>query len=718
MREKKCRKPDMRISVGLWIFMLVLSAEVLWMNGSRGEIVYAYTQPVVTNSGIVYPISLSSGKDAKGRVVFPDDKFLAYVRTEKFQSGSYVGYEFDLDENGLLSKEECELVRVLSISSRKDIGSVKGIEAFPKLRELYCSGTGIKELDLSNNPRLQILTCGDNALTSLDTSACPLLKELKVSGCRLTSLNLGKNPALNFLTCMYQERDGYQYKEGERYKVSLEDFDTELNLAKVSNVKIDGAEGDGVNSGYDAKSGTVYCSDEMQKVSYYYDFSFAGTAGSSVDTTMEVTINVKTGVRECYVTNGGSKVLAQYIENGQKDREPEAPKKNGYRLTGWYKSSSCAPEDRWTFGLAITENTVLHAGWEKKSYKVAYDTQGGLPALAIKQGNIDWWSVNLIPAGESVLRKDGYNLAGWLTESGRLITGKNAGTVSYGQAVANDEGDSTLLTAKWEAKSGYKLRFVPVLPSKDIKEMTDFPANQLSGKIQWNSCNYITEDEEPDVAGYDFLGWYTAKTGGTKVTYTTPYSVIYSSQFKGDSEERIPTLYARFKKKTFTIYYKECGGSKVADRTGIVWGSARLLPKKKTKRKNYIFAGWKCGGKKVTKKTRINDICDGYDDSVTLKAVWYKKYEKKGKKFWRYGCQYKVVQSNKKGNKVSLIKVKKGKKKVAIRNKVFYNEKYFTLKSIKKGALKRVKKVSLRVPKKKQKKYRKMIRKAGKRLSK
>lgn len=96
------------------------------------------------------------------------------------------------------------------------------------------------------------------------------------------------------------------------------------------------------------------------------------------------------------------------------------------------------------------------------------------------------------------------------------------------------------------------------------------------------------------------------------------------------------------------------------------------------------FAGWKCEGKKVTKKTRINDICDGYDDSVTLKAVWYKKYEKK----------------------------------VAIRNKVFYNGKYFTLKNIKKGALKRVRKVSLRAPKKKQKKYRKMIRKAGKKLSK
>lgn len=703
-----------RVTAGFLILALLLGPG--GSAGTKERVAHAYTQPLVTNSGIVYPISLSTGCDASGRLIFPDSNFFDYVKNEKFQTGGYVGNLFDLDENGFLSKEECELVRVLSVSNRGDIKSVEGIEAFPKLRELYCSGAGIEEIDLSDNPRLQILTCSNTAIKSLDVSACPLLKDLRASNCRLTSLNLGVNTALNFLTCMYQERQGYQYIEDGRYKVALGDLDKAIDFAKVSAVKIDGAEGDGINSGYDAKTGTVFCSDEMREISYRYDFNFTGVAGSSVDTVMEVTINLKTGIRESYVTGGGSKVLAQYVESGQKDKEPEESKRDGYHLTGWYKNADCREEDRWTFGTKITENTVLYAGWAKKSYTVSYDTKGGLPVLTGKSITADWWTVNLIPGGVSVPKKTGYYLAGWQTESGKTITEKNAGTFSYGQAVAGDEKDGTLLSAKWEAKTGYKLRFRKVLDAKESKKVEDFPADNLSGNIKWDSRNYPEQEDEPILPGYDFLGWYTAKSGGKKISASTSYGEIYTSQYKGDSTGNIPTLYARFKKKTFTIYYNECGGSKVADRTGVVWGSSNLLPKKKTKKKNYIFAGWKCDDRRVTKKTRINDISDGYEDWVTLKAVWHKKYEKKGKMFWRYGCRYKVVQSNKKGNKVSLVKVKKGKKKIVIRNKVFYNGKYFAVKSIEKGSLKKVKTISLKVPKKQRKKYRSLVRKAGKKL--
>lgn len=174
---------------------------------------------------------------------------------------------------------------------------------------------------------------------------------------------------------------------------------------------------------------------------------------------------------------------------------------------------------------------------------------------------------------------------------------------------------------------------------------------------------------------------------------------------------RKETLSSIRQKRKIAIYYDERGGSKVEDRLDVLWGSKNLLPAKKTKKKNYVFVGWKCNGKKVTKKTKTNALSDGYDDSLTLTAVWYKKYEKKGKIFKRYGCRYKVVQSNKKGQKVRLVGVTK--KKVTIRNKVFYNGKIFTLKSIKKKALKGTKRVILRAPKKKIKKYRKMLRKAG-----
>ncbi len=672
----------------------------------------ADTPPLVTNSKIVYPISLKTGKDAAGRLIFPDSNFFQYIKTEKFQTGSYSGYKFDLDENGSLSKEECELVRVISVSGEKNISSVKGIEAFPKLRELYCSNSNISELDLSNNPRLQILACSDNKLTSLDVSVCPLLKELRVSGCMLTNLNLSKNPELNFLTCLYQERDAYEYIEDGKYKVSLKDWDKNMDVTKVSELKIDGAGGDGINSGYEADTGIIYCSDEMQQISYQYDFSFAGIDGVSVDKVMNVTLNVKTGFRQEYATNGGSRILPSYIEAGKKDLEPEKPKRNGYRLSGWYTTADCKQDSRWSFGTEITQNMLLYAGWEKKTYKVCYDAKGGAMTLKEKAGVTDWWTANLIPTGKAAPSKIGYYLEGWLTESGKLITYKNAASVSYGQAVKEDEKDSTTLSAKWAPKSGYKLRFGKSVSGNKAK-VEDFPNDNLSGKINWDSKNYLDWDEEPEIPGYDFLGWYTAKSGGKLVTEDTPYREIYASQYKGDSTGNIPVLYARFAKKKYTIYYNESGGSKVKDRSGVLWGSANLLPKEKTKRKNYIFAGWKYGGKKITKKTNLTSICDGYEDYIILKAVWYKKYEKKGKKFWRYGCRYQVVQSNKKGNKVSLIKVKKGKKKLTLRNKVFYNGKNFVLKKIKKGSLKKVKKVVLKMPKKQKRKYAKMVRKAG-----
>ena len=90
--------------------------------------------------------------------------------------------------------------------------------------------------------------------------------------------------------------------------------------------------------------------------------------------------------------------------------------------------------------------------------------------------------------------------------------------------------------------------------------------------------------------------------------------------------------------------------------------------------------------KKVTKKTSISTLSDGYEDAITLTAVWNKKYEKKGKVFKRYGCKYKVTQSNKKGNKIRLIGVTK-------------------------------KKIIISVPKKQKNKYAKMIKRGGGRVS-
>lgn len=172
-----------KVAVCFLLFFAAVSGFVL--SSARS---FAYTPALETNNGITYPVSLETGLDEKGKNVFPDHAFLASVRQGKFTTGKYSGQSFDLDGDGSLSKEECETVRVIRITGQEDIGSIRGIEAFPKLRELYCSHTGVQEINVSKNPRLQILSCAQSPVRTLDIRGCGALRELNVSGCCLAAL--------------------------------------------------------------------------------------------------------------------------------------------------------------------------------------------------------------------------------------------------------------------------------------------------------------------------------------------------------------------------------------------------------------------------------------------------------------------------------------------------------------------------------------------------
>lgn len=341
-----------------------------------------------------------------------------------------------------------------------------------------------------------------------------------------------------------------------------------------------------------------------------------------------------------------------------------------------------------------------------------YATEGGELAETERKGTVDWWTANLLPAETPT--KEGFVFTGWETESGQVLTAANAATLTYGQASGDSRKDSTTLRARWEAAQGYQLSFATCFTDSRKDQVEYMPEESIRSGLYWKTKELIPYTS-PRISGYDFIGWYTAPTGGVKVTNETTYDDVYKSQYTGSQVNQIPVLYARFEVKRLTIYYDERGGSKVADRTGILWGSKNLLPATKPKKKNYIFAGWKCKDIKVTKKTSINKISNGRDDFITLTAMWYKKYESKGTVFKRYGCQYKVIRSDRKANKVRLIRAKR--KRVILRNKIFYNGKFFTVSSIQKKALKK-KKVVLRVSKRKVGKYRRMAKRAGGRIKK
>ena len=79
--------------------------------------------------------------------------------------------------------------------------SLKGIEYFTELEELYCSGNALTEIDLSKNTALKRLDCSGNKLLNLDLSGNKALTTLDCSYNQLTSLDLRNNVRLESIKC-------------------------------------------------------------------------------------------------------------------------------------------------------------------------------------------------------------------------------------------------------------------------------------------------------------------------------------------------------------------------------------------------------------------------------------------------------------------------------------------------------------------------------------
>ena len=106
--------------------------------------------------------------------------------------------------------------------------------------------------------------------------------------------------------------------------------------------------------------------------------------------------------------------------------------------------------------------------------------------------------------------------------------------------------------------------------------------------------------------GYNFLGWYTAASGGTKIT---------SSYYGCPSR-----VYAHWERKTYTVSYNANGGSGAPAAQKKTHGVNLTLSSTKPSRTGYDFVGWS------TSKNGAVAYSAGAayknNSSVTLYAVW------------------------------------------------------------------------------------------------
>ena len=166
------------------------------------------------------------------------------------------------------------------------------------------------------------------------------------------------------------------------------------------------------------------------------------------------------------------------------DKEPPTTR-DGYTFAGWYTDKTFLYKV--TFPYDVTKAQTLYAKWEKNTYTVHFDTDGGTTVKDM--------IVSVIERSPSTT-KNGYTFAGWYTDK----TFSNKISFPYNVTKAQT------LYAKWE-KNTYTVHF-DTDGGTTVKDMI---------------VSVIERSPSTTKNGYTFDGWYTDKTFRYKVTF--PYDV-------------------------------------------------------------------------------------------------------------------------------------------------------------------------------------------------
>lgn len=226
---------------------------------------------------------------------------------------------------------------------------------------------------------------------------------------------------------------------------------------------------------------------------------------------------------------------------------------------------------------------TVYAQWERiiPTYTVSYDVNGGNESY--RDATVSEGGKVTLPADPT---RDGYKFLGWFTE-------RNGGSEVSSDTVVT--GNMTV-HAHWER----------IIPTYTVS----YDANGGNGSYSPTTVKNgekITLPADPTREGYEFLGWFTAPTGGDRVTGDT---IVTGAM----------TLYAHWDEieTTFTLTYDTDGGERI-DAVTLADGDKLLLPT--PTRRGYTFLGWydaKTGGNRLTPGTST------ISGDMTAYARWQK----------------------------------------------------------------------------------------------
>ena len=338
-----------------------------------------------------------------------------------------------------------------------------------------------------------------------------------------------------------------------------------------------------------------------------YTYTFKGwftatTGGTQISASTTVTGNVTyyaqwTATLRSYTAtfngNGGGTPSPSTITKTYGSELGTLPtcSRTGYTFLGWYTASSGGTKISST--TKITGTVTYYAQWSINSYTLTYNVNGG-NAVSPASKSVQYGSAygTLPTPTRASTAQYSYTFAGWYTAA----TGGTQVTANTTMGAGN-----TTIYAHWTATPrSYTATF-----------------NGNGGGTPNPSTITKTYGSELGTlptcsrTGYTFLGWYTASSGGTKISSTTKITGTV-------------TYYAQWSINSYTLTYNVNGGNAVSPASksvqyGSAYGTLPTPTRASTAQYSYTFAGWytaATGGTQVTANTTMGA------GNTTIYAHW------------------------------------------------------------------------------------------------
>ena len=261
--------------------------------------------------------------------------------------------------------------------------------------------------------------------------------------------------------------------------------------------------------------------------------------------------------------------------------------REGYDFKGWWTAASGGTEITSSTIVKILAKQILYAHWKAKNYTVTFDKNGSDHDPSIKTKTVTYDSAY---GDLPTIERTGYDFKNWWSAA------------SGGTQVTTT---TTVKTAKNHS----------VYAHWDPKKYTVSYNTNSCGTTTGTTKTVIYDAKYGDLAaftaktGYEFDGWYTAASGGSKITA--------SSTVKTATDH---TLYAHCSPRKFKVTFDKNGGDKVSKANMQVTYDANYGTLATSSRVGYNFLGWftaKDGGTEIKSTTKVQITAD-----QTLYAHW------------------------------------------------------------------------------------------------